>query len=298
MTERQRVEIIDPATATSDGEQGPFPWDLYGRRCLAQGDSWFSIGAIPPTLTTRILAELRFESSTVIVNCARPGAVLHHMADTAVAPMFLRLLSGKRALKWHAILLSGGGNDLIDAVGSPPSADPARRLLRTAAERGPGPLTGADYLSPGGWQTFASHLGQVFHGLVDRRDAGLNRATPIVWHNYARVMPRPAPAGLGFGPWLLPALELFEVPASDRLLVADELLGRLRQLIETLVAERRAQDPQARIFVADSMAAGIELSAAGSTGESGDWINEIHLTKAGYRKCAQAWQQVLDPWLA
>lgn len=298
MPDRQAPQIIDPGAVAGGGEVGPYPFDFYHRKCLAQGDSWFSIGALPPTRTTRIVAELRLLTSAVIVNCAYPGAVLRRMADTTRSPAFLRLLTGKLALQWDAILLSGGGNDLIDAVGSPPSAAPALRLLRTAAERAAGPLAGSDYLSEAGWATFAGHVREVFHRLVDARDSGINRTTPIVWHNYARVMPRPAPAGLGFGPWLLPALDAYAVPAADRLAVSDALTGRLRALIDELVAERRARDPQCAIYVADSMSAGIALAAADSTDISGDWINEIHLTRDGYRKCAQAWQQVLDPLLA
>jgi lysophospholipase L1-like esterase len=298
MPDRQHAQIIDAYAAVGGGERGAFPFDLYQRRCLAQGDSWFSIGALPPTKTSRVLAELALLESTVIVNCAYPGAVLQRMTDTTKAPMFLRLLAGKLAMKWDAILFSGGGNDLIAALEVPTTAPLALRLLRTAAERGPGPLAPADYLSEPGWTTFADHVGLVFNQMIDLRDSGINRSTPLVWHNYARVMPRPAGAGPAFGPWLLPALDAYGVPPAARLAVSDELMSRLRRLIDDLVAARRVVDPACALFVADSMAAGIELAEAGSDGVSGDWVNEIHLTRDGYRKCADAWQQVLDPLLA
>jgi len=298
MPDRQRAQIIDPLAAIGGGEIGPYPFDLYQRRCLAQGDSWFSVGALPPTKTTRIVAELKFLQSALIVNCAYPGAVLHKMTETTTAPYFRRFLAGKLAMKWDAILLSGGGNDLIAATGAPPASPPALRLLRTAAERGAGPLAAKDYISEPGWTTFADHLGIVFNQLIDLRDSGVNRPTPLVWHNYARVMPRPAPAGLGFGPWLLPALDSYAVPPADRLAVADELLSRLGALIGSLVAARHAADADCRLFVADSMNAGVTLADAESTDVSGDWVNEIHLTRSGYQKCAEAWQQVLDPLLA
>ena len=291
-----RAQVIDLLTATNTNE--PFPFDFFERRCLAQGDSWFSIGALPPTRTTRVVAELRLERSTVVVNCAKPGAVLQRMTNTSKEVQFLKLLRGKMALKWDALLISGGGNDLIDAVGSAPTGAPNQRLLRTPAERGNGPLAGADYISEPGWQVFTDHIAAVFNQLVDERDSGVNRPTPLVWHNYARVMPRPAPAGLGFGPWLLPALDSYAVPPADRLAVADELLSRLGALIDGLVAARRAGDADCRLFVADSMNAGVTLADAESTDVSGDWVNEIHLTRSGYQKCAEAWQQVLDPLLA
>ena len=294
-----RAQVIDLLTATNTNE--PFPFDFFEKRCLAQGDSWFSIGALPPTRTTRVVAELRLEKSTVVVNCAKPGAVLRRMTDTSREVQFLKLLRGKFALKWDALLISGGGNDLIDAIGASPAGPPDQRLLRTPAERGDGqgaPLSGADYVSEPGWQVFANHLSVVFNQLVDERDAGINRTTPLVWHNYARVMPRPSGAGLGFGPWLLPALELYLVPKADLLKVSDELLGRLAKLLKDIVAVRMAKDPAANLHIADSQSAGIELSAAGSEDTSGDWINEIHCTRAGYQKVAGAYAAVLDPLFA
>jgi hypothetical protein len=172
------------------------------------------------------------------------------------------------------------------------------RLLRTIAERGAGPLRPPQYISELGWATFAAHLGAVFNHLLDLRDSGVNRTTPLVWHNYARVMPRPSAAGLRFGPWLLPALDTYAVPPEDRLLVSDELLSRLRHLIDDLVFERRALDPQCNVHVANSMSAGVALADPDTREVSGDWVNEIHLTRVGYQKCAEAWHKVLDPLLA
>ena len=127
------VKLISPYDLAGDT---PFPLDLYGQRFLAQGDSWFSIGAIPPYLTTNVLAELVLERGAVAVNCAAPGAVLRRMTDAVRAPQFVNLLSGNVAWTWSAILVSGGGNDLIEAIGAPPTAPRHQRLLLTPAERG------------------------------------------------------------------------------------------------------------------------------------------------------------------
>ena len=248
-----------------------------------------------------MVAELKLLKSAVVVNCARPGALLHRMTDTTTEQSFLRLLRGRTAMKWHAILLSGGGNDLIDACAAGPYNPPAQRILRTPQERGAGPLTGADYVSEPGWQVFAAHIGEVFNRVVDARDAGINKRVPLVWHNYARVMPTKVGAGIGpvsFGPWLRPSLERFGVPTSDFLMLSDELIGRLGRLVADIVARRNAADPGCNLFVADSQSAGIELAAIDADGPSGDWINEIHPTRVGYQKAAMAWQAVLDPLLA
>lgn len=294
MPDRERVQVIDPLAATNP--EIPFPFDFYERHLLAQGDSWFSIGAIPPTRTTRVVAELRLFKSTVVVNCARPGALLHRMTNTTSEQSFLRLLRGRTARKWHAILLSGGGNDLIDACAAGPENPPGQRILRTPDERGSGPLTGADYVSEPGWQVFAQHIGEVFGRVVAERDSGINKGVPLVWHNYARVMPTRVGAA-GFGPWLRPSLERFGVPEADFLKLSDELIARLGKLVADLVAQHKAADPACNLHVADSQSAGLVLADIDATGSSGDWINEIHPTRGGYQKAAMAWQAVLDPLL-
>ena len=291
------VTVIAPAQVWGTGEVGPFPFDLYHGKCLAQGDSWFSIGAIPPGLTTNVLAELELGSSVAVVNCARPGAVLHHMTDTCSDRQFTTLLKGRRALQWNAILLSGGGNDVIDAASVGPAAPPDRRLLARADERGPGPLLGDDYISKPGWNTFADHLGIVFDRLVALRDSGINRNVPLLMHTYAHLMPRPAPAGLGFGPWLQPSLTAFGVPANDWLAVSNALIDRLVQLLQTLMATRHAADPNCALHLVDTRTAQLQLGDQAATGASGDFINEIHPTRGGYDKVAAVWRQTLDQFV-
>jgi hypothetical protein len=119
----------------------------FDRQLLAQGDSWFSIGALPPWKADSVLTQLSAERSAVIVNCARPGKVLSKMTESTQEPRFRSLIAGLHARPWHALLLSGVGNDLIAAVGSGPTQPVHKRLLKTPAERGPGPLPAAGYIS-------------------------------------------------------------------------------------------------------------------------------------------------------
>jgi hypothetical protein len=288
MPNRQRVKVISPAEANASGEAGGFPFDQFGLHLLAQGDSWFSIGAVPPWQTTRVLDELEMVPSTVIVNCAQPGGKLARMVDTTASRLFTRELKGRLARAYHAILFSGGGNDLIEAAGSPADASPDKRLLRTPAERGAG-ATAAQHVSEPGWRTFDAHIGAVFHRLIDARDSGINRGKPLLLHNYAKVVPRPAGAGFGAGPWLLPPLQRYAVAADMLVPVSDELIARLSRLLARLVSERP------NVHLVDTLTlAGVVPAQPGSGGSSGDWINEIHLTDGGYRKCARVWEPRLD----
>lgn len=285
------VKVISPFEL---GGNDPFPIGDYGQRLLAQGDSWFSIGAIPPFKTTNVLDELQLRRWAVAVNCAAPGAVLRRMTDTVRAPQFVNLLRGTLAWQWSAILVSGGGNDLIEAIGAPPSAPRKQRLLLTPAERGPAG-DAASYLSDEGWQTFSTYLGAVFAGLLDLRDSGINQQTPLLLHNYALLRPRPAPAGAGFGPWLQPALVDFEVPDNVWLAIGELLMKKLGQLLLDLAAQRALSHPGAGpVQIIDSQAANLVLADAGSVGASGDWANEIHPTRDGYAKVAASWALALD----
>jgi hypothetical protein len=285
------VKLISPYDLGGDT---PFPLDLYGQCFLAQGDSWFSLGAIPPFLTTNVLEELRLSRGAVAVNCAAPGAVLKRMVDSLRAPNFVNQLRGKVATRWSAVLVSGGGNDLIEAIGSPPSAPRAQRLLLTPAERGAAG-DAAGYLSDEGWQTFSVYLGAVFKGLLDLRDSGINKQTPLLMHNYALLRPRDAPAGAGFGPWLQPALVAFQVPQSVWLAIGELLMKRLGLLLTDLAARRAISNPgMGAIQIIDSQGANLVLADEGSAGKSGDWANEIHPTRDGYAKVAAKWAQALD----
>lgn len=288
-----RLMTIPPAQVDGPGNE-QFPFDFFAKRYLAQGDSWFSIGAFPPGLTTNILAEMELARSAVAVNCARPGKVLQHMTDTTREDAFVDLLAGTVAMRFDAILISGGGNDMIDAASIGPQANADQRLLATPAERG-NVAAPEGYLSEPGWNTFATHLGQVFNDLVDLRDSrATNRQVPMVFHTYAYLMPRPVGAGLDMGPWLAPALTAFEVPAADWQAVAAALIDRLATLLQSLIGARRAADPACNLHLVDTRGAGLVLSDPADPGPSGDWVNEIHPTRGGYDKLAAVWRQTLD----
>jgi hypothetical protein len=277
---------ITPDQYRGGGEVPAYPIEHFSTRLLAQGDSWFSIGALPPYLTTNLLFGLKRAASTCIVNCAVPGQVLHHMADTTTNTSFLQILNGAQSMKFEGILLSGGGNDMIDALQST-DTDPARRLLRVQAEWGPAGSGAARYISDAGWALFESHLDEVFGLLIAARDRGVNKNVPVFFHTYDFATPRNSGAGFGFGPWLFKAFSSFQVPMTDWNDVSGELFERLRKLLGQL------QSKYPNTHLVDSMGT-LVRAGNGDTGATADWQNEIHPTKAGYKKLAMKWAAVLD----
>lgn len=269
------------------------PPDLSSQayRFLAEGDSWFTLGTLNPAKNSNLLFEMAFERFACAVNCASPGDTLRRMAQMSRDPEFAALLAGRIARPWDAILLSAGGNDLIDAVQVRGAGIPlAKRLLREAAEWGDPAQGAARYLSDEGWQTFATYLKANLDHLVALRERGPSKGCPIFMHGYACPTPRPAGAG-PIGPWLQPAMVAYAIPQDDWIALARVLIKRLAALLAECAADA-ARFPGLHFF--DTTEIAIEPAALGSDGEDGDWVNEIHLTWRGYEKLALPWAAFIE----
>ncbi|HEY0664306.1 MAG TPA: hypothetical protein VGD18_06840, partial [Thiobacillaceae bacterium] len=130
-TERYRADVIQ-AISLGTGDYPLQPDDpAYAWRLLAEGDSWFTVGAIP---SSNLLYELRLKKPTVVLNLGYPGDTIASVAQLSGNAEFARRLAHPNwASKWDAILLSGGGNDLIDRAGDLIRARP-RGAGRKAAD--------------------------------------------------------------------------------------------------------------------------------------------------------------------
>ncbi len=288
------IDVFQPDDLTSSI---PPVLSGYGWRFLAQGDSWFTIGTLNLLANSNLLFELRMQQSACAVTCATPGDTLRRMSQMNADRNFTEMLCGHRSRFWDGILMSCGGNDLIEAVAAPAvdeHGDPIpqdRRLLLTRDEWGP-PARGAlRYLSESGWQTFRSYFLANLEHFLAMRDAGPSKGQPLFLHGYAFPTPRPAGAGLGMGPWLYPSLQAYAIPGEDGIAVARELLLRLGALLRDAASDS-ARFPAVHFF--DSTGVAIEAAANDAPGVSGDWVNEIHLTRSGYSKIAVVWSAEIE----
>ena len=268
--------------------------EQFAHRFLAEGDSWFTIGTLNFFDASNLLFELEFEHTSAIVSCAYPGDTLQHMVDFWRDAHFSRLLSAPNfALDWDGILLSAGGNDMIDAVQVPPvdrdgnAIPPEQRILLTpdeaAQQQSAGPA--ARYVSETGWTRFTDYLLANFTIIVQERDSGRNAERPLFLHTYALPTVRPSgalPTSIG---WLFPAFVSAGIPPADRQAVSDLLFSRLRKFLMDLDGDSGAATSLPHVHVFDSAAlASIVPAEPGAPGASNDWTNEIHLTWEGYRK--------------
>lgn len=274
------------------------PPPLDGRRkFLAEGDSWATIGTLKPIQLSNLLFELRLSASTAIVNCAHPGDTLKHIVESIEHQAFNKLLYEKGfAHSWDAIVISAGGNDFIDAMQVPPATPKQKlRLLLRPDEIDPtSPQRPERYISESGWVTLINYLLTNFRTLIQRRDQGINSGRPIFLHTYARPTVRPSGATHASNGWLYPAFEAYQVPQDAWQEVSDLLFQRLRDFILDLDSASGAANALPAVHVFDSAAlTEIEPACPDAKGKSHDWVNEIHLTKAGFRKIGKKF----GPWI-
>ncbi|KAB2932276.1 MAG: SGNH/GDSL hydrolase family protein [Rhodocyclaceae bacterium] len=251
----------------------PAHFNDYAQRLLAEGDSWFAWAYLGFDVSPSLLTELRFGRRTATLCYACSGDTSGDMARMSMSAGFKQEFSARR---FDAVLLSGGGNDLFDAL--------ARgHILRPAG--GGDPADPASYFDTVALDTLKAYVTSNYAQILAwrRLPSSLNKSTPVLLHTYDYPMPRPSPAeafGLpAAGPWLLPALQAVGAPAALRFeiirRIADDMLGCVRAL----------HDPAAGIYVVDTCGTLTPASPA-ATGGDADWANEIHPNAAGYARLA------------
>ena len=285
----------------------------YQYQFLAQGDSWFSTNTLKAN-STNMLKNMFFSKRAAAVNCAYPGRTLGRMAGLPATSLLARderfqgYLNGPREQWWSALLLSGGGNDLINALQLLPGQVDRElptdcRLLLTEEEWGPdGDVK--RYIREEGWNVFAAYLVQQYNAISQLRAASkYNKDTPIVTHVYDLAMPRDVGAGLTFGPWLYEALTAYEIPTEAWKGLTIEFMQRLAGVIcaldfnppvGTRIAPPFAIAPLENFHVVWTQGTLVpaEVNAPGATD---DWENEIHPTKEGYVQLGKKIVAVTEP---
>jgi hypothetical protein len=287
----------------------PDPGINFMYRFLAQGDSWFSIGALPPMLTTNLLMEMTFHNSACALNYAQPGAEGAQMVSASATWVFNQeFVSSMQQTEWDAILMSLAGNDLIDAVQAQwqdevthTLLDPRLRLLLVPDEWS-AQADVSRFLSADGWHTFSDHMREVFRALVALRDQDGSKSAgrPLFFHSYHYMQPRNVGVGLHnlsggwqIGPWLYKALVNFGIPNSN-----DEWRALTRQLMDrlsTLLQQIATSYPH--LYFVDLRAVPLAYANVNDPGATVDWANEIHPTHAGYRPLAAAYGAFVEETL-
>lgn len=247
-------------------------------KLLAKGDSWFSTGSLP---VCNMLQQMRFSQRACILNLAIPGDTAAAMSERIEGwkDDFSRHVGAADAPRWDAILMSAGGNDLIDAL---------PQLICSGANS----HRACDYVNPAALRALEHGLIVSYSRIVSfrDRDGSPNRGVPIFVHTYDYTAPSLAPARIYDliavdGPWLSPNLR--NVPRDMWVPVSNYLLDRVADTLRSL------QEILPDFIVIDTRGT-LRGVAPETTGRCGDWQNEIHPSRAGYRKLAPLVAQAVD----
>jgi len=258
---------------------------FYDNLILAEGDSWFTIGGL---FAPNLLMSLRFHKDTIILNCASPGDTIVHMSSLAHNYVYKEAL--RYGYAWDAILLGGGGNDLIDR---------ADEIILDKTQRQGQAIQGpADYCDQEQLDALIDDVQEGYRTLVSVRDnaSGTAGTTPIFVHTYDYPTPRNAPARFivaTIGPWIYKALTRSEIPEHDWQALTDYLYD---QLAEGILELTRPPHVLPNFHVIDTRKT-LVRAALNTLGDSGDWVNEIHPNEDGYKKIAKKLEKKLVPFL-
>lgn len=222
---------------------------------VSEGDSWFSYPLHPNVIS---VLDTRARRRVSLLRLERTGEEL------------LTILSGKQKAKLRrqlarfpvqALLVSGGGNDIV-----------GENLLPLLRDKTPGR----------GWeqcihkQRFARRLQQLelaYREILEMRD-DVNPGCTIYTHGYDRAIPTGRGVRIGplrSGPWLRPFLEQRGItdPADQRALIG-WMIDRFNDMLISLAATQTGV---------------VHVDCRGTLGD-GDWHNELHPSRAGFRAVA------------
>lgn len=260
--------------------QGPFT-----RRFLAEGDSWMDrSSATVPSLPWFLAEEMNRRHQThLIINISTAGDTLRRITDVMQGEFAWWL----NQFAYDGVLFSAGGNDFIDASRDPP---PGQGLLRDMAGQ-PLPAQPSDCVDPAALDTLVNtYLKPNFAAIYGAiRSHSLNAATEIFLNGYDTPLARNAPAGFGVGPWLYTA---YRKNSIDPVLwpgLTASLFAQIESTVQGWCVGRR------QIHAVPT--SGVLTPAQDVAGSSGDWQNEIHPNRGGWRKLAKIWVPVINTHL-
>lgn len=277
-----RVDVIHPGDI-GHGEFNLQPGDpRYAWHLLAEGDSWFTLAAIP---SSNLLYELRLASWAQVLNLAYPGDTLGHIESLARNPDLLRHLAKRNFnTRFHALILSAGGNDLIDA---------APKLIRHSAAAGSDPLRAESYVDVPALDQLMHDIRRDFASIVALRDSAdsLSQGRPIITHTYDYPTPRNAPARfVGLvpfrGPWLFKAFANSGIAPVLQQDIVNLIFDRLAETVLALDSDNATSGQALAHFHVVDTRNTLVMANATECGNSNDWLNEIHPNLDGFRKIA------------
>lgn len=274
-----------PAGMPAHTETGAAPEGLKARRVplLTIGDSWlhaFIVGPIEvtPSLSTE-LKDLGYDTGN---NFCKPGRTLREMAQpSALRQLRIHLanLQGEPDAP-QAVLLGGGGNDLVDPPGQPSATRLYGMLVKGAS-------TAETALDEGATAAFIDgELKDCYRRILSVITA--TATLPILIHGYDHPIPDGRASSLGPGPWLEPVFKARGMAMPFSADVMKILINRLNRMVHAV-----AQEFPGRVHALD-LTGELARQADFAGNPRTYWANELHATDTGFDILAKVVQTRLQ----
>ena len=271
--------LVNPESVDRKG-----PFDI---RILAEGDSWMDRSSPTAGSLPDYLAEAfdRKDVSALIINISHASDTLKRITDTIGGEFNWWL----RQYRYDAIVLSAGGNDFIDAARDPA---PGTGLLKDMIGL-PLPADGFDCVDQLALKALVQDfLAPNFDVIYQRiRSDRLNFAVPLFLNCYDTPVARDAPAARGIGPWLFDAYTKNHIDETLWPSLTAGMFNEGKSNVEAWSTGRTG------VFAVPTSGL-LTPAAPKSKGSSGDWENEIHPNKSGWRKLSKVWVREIRSVLA
>lgn len=271
MTKLVRCEVIsEDEYRWNNVNYGPYRFNI-----LAEGDSWFSVNG---RRANNLLLALSAPGTSMVVNFSRPGDLIKEIAQVSKKKNYLRNVAlDSKDVYWDALLLSGGGNDIMAN---------RKSIIRK-------PSSTESVTEPESWvntralDATLSRVVDSFSEFASIREGTAHQDLPILIHTYDYATPRNVSRsffGIRLGPWLHPIFRDLNTPMGMRPIVSDHIFNRLANVLLDLQYGTTGT-PIPNFYVCDTRGVLTPASSNASHG-SVDWYDEIHPTKKGYEKLA------------
>lgn len=236
----------------------------YTRRIYAEGDSWFSSGGIFNGSLLDAIARIR--PNWLIVSSAYPGDELSEMNDVSSGEYQWMLMPTDGMPPWDALLISGGGNDLLKHAGDMADAD-GLLVSRVHATL----------------QKITSDMDDMV-----RKARLAQRNLPIFINCYDFPWPVASDTPWIPGPWMGPDFINSGLPAMRWHEVALEMVNALHAAFYDVACHHE------NVYLVDGRGILSRPVQRWLKPMLSDWANEIHPSARGYDKHAQRWASIID----
>jgi lysophospholipase L1-like esterase len=260
-----------------------FP-EQYTRRLLVEGDSWMHLSS---AFTDSLPKYLTFKNkTTLVVNCANSGDELTKIVDCLKNGDFLGWLTDTAPVQFDGILLSFGGNDFIAAARDVPAGTGILLDMK-----GKSPASELECINAVQMAQLITYLDTNWRQLYDAiRSSSRGSDLPLFLNMYAVPVPRDAPAVPGGLSYLHAAFEKNHIPIELR----DELAAYLFMTLQNTIRLWASAPDFNNVHLVPTDTVALTPANHSDTGKSGDWMNEIHPSPSGWRKLADAWEDVIN----